>query len=160
MKKILIITILLLIFFYSSIYSQSFNDFTLKDINGNSITISSLLKESPVFITFWKSTCRPSMDNLKELKELEEKFKKKGVIFIAVNVGESKNTAVSTIKKLSIDCTILLDKNSMAVNLYQDEGIPIDMLINQKQKIIYYREGYYDDETSELEAALRTLPDK
>jgi thiol-disulfide isomerase/thioredoxin len=62
-------------------------DFTVKTLDGDSISLNSILGEGkPVLFDFWATWCGPCRVEIPHLKELHNKYGKDGLIVIGMNL--------------------------------------------------------------------------
>ena len=78
-----------------------FIDFTLPDLNGESHTLSELIKGKVAVIDLWATWCGPCIKNARELLPVYNEFKDKGFTIVGV-AAEFKDTKALA-KRLSID---------------------------------------------------------
>lgn len=64
-------------------------DFTLKDLNGNSVTLESL-KGRVVYLNFWATWCPWCVKELPDVETVYKQYKDKDVVILAVDIGESE----------------------------------------------------------------------
>jgi thiol-disulfide isomerase/thioredoxin len=138
-------------------------DFTAIELNGNSLTLSSL-KGKYVLIDFWASWCVPCRKSMPHVKELYAFYKDKGFDVIGVSDDDRDSTAWK--RALAKDGTdewhnVLrgLDWDKIRKHLPNDKDIsekfgihslPTKILIDKDGKII----GRYDKGTDEEAAAM------
>jgi thiol-disulfide isomerase/thioredoxin len=63
-------------------------DFTLSDLKGNSVTLSTH-RGSVVLLNFWATWCGPCRDEVPSLERLYRQFARQGLTMLAVNEKES-----------------------------------------------------------------------
>ncbi|MCK9628276.1 MAG: redoxin domain-containing protein [Bacteroidales bacterium] len=129
--------------------SQSM-DFTKKDINGNTFTLSSL-KGKYVILDFWGSWCSPCRASHPHLREIYEKYKSMGLEIVGVANERNKdlNKCFESWKKAVKEdgmtwIQVLNDDGSESVNLsdiYAIEGFPTKILLDKEGKIIFRAVG-------------------
>jgi peroxiredoxin len=113
-------------------------DFTLTDVNGNTIH-SSDLKGKIVHINFWSITCAPCIEEFPELNALKEKYADSPAIFLAI-APESIEKVERVITKNPLDYTIVA-----AADAYFNElgikGYPVNFFIKPDGTIMDVIEG-------------------
>ena len=106
-------------------------DFTLKDLSGKEISFKDY-PEGPIIINFWATWCAPCMDEIPVLNNAYNSHKKKGLILIGIDVGESADLVKSIMDKLEIEYPVLLDSDSAVSHSYRVFGLPTTVFIDSK----------------------------
>ena len=52
---------------------QTYNNFTLEDLDKNEVTLDYLVKLGPVMIYFWATCCRSCKEEMKKIQQIYEK---------------------------------------------------------------------------------------
>ncbi len=117
-------------------------DFSIKDLNGNQISLASFRNNKTVCLTFWATWCPYCIKEIPRLKEIYSHYSSKGVQVIAVNVASNDpiNRVKAFQRKYEIPYPILYDESGYVSRLYGIQGIPVSLVID-RQGIIIYR-GY------------------
>lgn len=110
-------------------------DFTLNDINGKPLSLSSL-RGKYVLLDFWGSWCGWCIKGIPQLKEYYDKYKGKfEILSIACNDTDEKWKAA--VKKYEMPWLHVINpKNSNALEGYMITGFPTKILIGPDGKII------------------------
>jgi peroxiredoxin len=108
-------------------------DFTLKDLNGQSRSLS-FWRGKVVFLNFWGVWCYYCRLEMPSLQRFYDRLKEQGLEIVAVNVQDAEQTAREYITKNKHTFPVLLDKEYKAVEQYGPRGFPTTYLID--------REGY------------------
>jgi len=111
-------------------------DFTLKDLKGNNVTLSSF-RGKQVLITFGATWCPYCVKEVPELNAFFDKHQDKDVKVLSVDINESADKVASFAKKHNVKYTILLDSDGEVAKKYEVYGIPAIFLID-KDGIIKY----------------------
>ena len=109
-------------------------DFTLKDISGKDIRLSSF-KGSPVLLNFWATWCPYCRKERAELDSLYKEFRDSGLIIISVATDKSVQTVKRFIEKSPADYIVLTDKDGETASTYNVSGLPTSFLIDRDGKI-------------------------
>ncbi|MEK6266782.1 MAG: TlpA family protein disulfide reductase [Clostridium sp.] len=115
-------------------------DFELKDLNGKEVSLSDF-KGKKVFLNFWASWCPPCKAEMPDIERLYSETKDTDLVILAVNVGESKNTAKSFIDNNKYNFTVLLDSDQNLANQYNIKGFPTSFFIDKEGNIISSKVG-------------------
>ena len=115
-------------------------DFKLKDLNGKEVSLSDY-KGKKVFLNFWASWCPPCKAEMPDIEKLYGETKDSDLVILAVNVGESKNTAKSFIDDNKYSFPVLLDSDQNVTNQYNIKGIPTSFFIDKEGNVVSSKVG-------------------
>lgn len=116
-------------------------DFTLPDLTGKDISLSNYLGNKIILLVFGATTCVYCRNQVPELKEIYEKFKKKDFVLLYIHVDESERRVKAFVKKNKIPYTVLLDEKGEAAYSYRVYGFPWIFLINRKGEVAFTYAG-------------------
>lgn len=116
-------------------------DFTVQDRNGKPLRLSDY-RGKVVVLDFWSTWCGPCQSSLPSTNAVAEKYLKKNVVVIAVNVWDTKEAFDAWLPnhktydsiKFAIDPT--KDSKDVASVLYNVSGIPTQYIIDKNGKIV------------------------
>jgi peroxiredoxin len=134
-------------------------DFTLPSAMGDSVTLSTLLKNGPVVLTWYRGGWCPYCNiALQDLSDLEDRFEEAGAQLVAVS-PQRPDSSLSTKEKHEIGFPVLSDLHNRVAKQY---GI-VFKLTEPLQKM--YREhlgliAYNDDDSYELPLAVTYVIDQ
>lgn len=159
MKKLKKIIFIILLFFILPIYSisQSYNDFTLSDLDNNDVTLSKLLEKGPVMISFWATWCAPCKEEMKKLQPIYEKYKDQGFTYLAVNQDNQKSIAKvkSYINANNYTFPVVLDLDKHIFEAYSGLGMPYSLIIDKNKKITAKHLGYVTGDEEKIEEEIK-----
>jgi peroxiredoxin/ribosomal protein L40E len=92
-------------------------DFTVEDLDGNSITLSSFKGQKIVVLNFWALTCSSCVAELPDFEAIHQ-ARSSTVKVLAVNAGESKSDVQTFIDSKNYTFTVLLDLDKEARYAY------------------------------------------
>ena len=107
-------------------------DFSLRDLQGNSFTLSDYANKQPVMLLFWATWCPFCREELKNLSSRYDQLTHDGMKFVAVDAGESPARVSAYITKYHYSFPVLLDQDNKASHAYDILGIPTYVLIDKK----------------------------
>jgi len=126
---------------------QLATDFTLTDLNGKKVTLSSFRNKKAVVLSFWATWCPYCIREIPGLKNLHTKFNKRGLEILSINIAanDPPYRVTQYVKKKAIPYTVLYDKDGTLSRTYGVTGIPVSVIIDKKGKIVYRGYGMPGD---------------
>ena len=106
--------------------------FTLLDLKGDKITLPDDFSGKVVVIRFWIDSCKSCEKEMPEIDQIYNKYKDKGLVVLAINVGQSKNAAEAFATRLHISYPVLLDTNSATTERYGVKAVPFTFVVDKK----------------------------
>jgi len=118
-------------------------DFTLKDLDGNTVTLSSY-KDKVVVLDFWATWCGPCRASFPAMQEAVTKYKEdQDVVFLFMDISESGDEATirkNTGKFISdnkYSFHVLLDVENKVSPDYKVDFIPDKFVIDRQGNIVF-----------------------
>ena len=107
-------------------------DFQLADLDGQLVTLSDL-RGSPVLLNFWATWCGPCRAEMPFIQDIYENegFSDKGLIVLAVNIGEDSSTAKIFMVDNGLTFAVLLDADQKIAREYNIRAIPTTFFIDK-----------------------------
>ena len=110
-------------------------DFTLNDINGNPLSLSSL-KGKPVILDFWGSWCGWCVKGVPKMKEYYEKYKGKFEI-LGIDCKEDETTWKQAVAKLELPWLhVYCPQESTLLSDYGIQGFPTKIVVDADGNIM------------------------
>lgn len=122
-------------------------EFTLNDIDGNPVSLSSF-KGKVILLNFWATWCPPCKGELLSMNKLYQQLKNRGVVVLAISTDRSVSDVRSYLKDSQINFTVLIDSNLyVSRSIYKVFMIPTTFLIDRKGIIVekYFGEKDWTD---------------
>ena len=134
-------------------------DFTLRDINGKQVSLSSY-KGKVVLVNFWATWCGPCKLEMPHLDKMDRDLEEKGfeVISISTDDARASSKVKPLIKRGGYDFTVLLDKETTVVSQYNPaKTLPYNVLIDREGAIHKVFQGYNPGDEVELRKEVESL---
>jgi len=147
--------------FFSAIAigGESAPDFSLRDINGKSVSLSDY-KGKVVLINFWATWCGPCKLEMPHLDKMDRELEARGfeVISISTDDARAASKVKPLIKRGGYGFTVLLDKETTVVSQYNPaKTLPYNVLIDRTGKIHKVFQGYNPGDEEEIRSAVEAL---
>jgi peroxiredoxin len=123
----------------------SLGDFTLKDVDNRSHTLSDYLGRHVIVISFFAMWCEPCKKELVHLDALSRSHRDKGVIVLAISMDEpeTQGEVRPFVKQRGLSFPVLLDTEGVASGLFNPRrDAPYSLIIDRRQTISWSRSGY------------------
>jgi len=140
-------------------------NFTLPGRNGESISLFQF-RGKVVVLDFWATWCGPCMQALPEVNRLARTYRRRGVVVLAIDVGDTKNAFKQWLSQNSaLDSLIyLFDADSMRgggidARLYKVDALPTTFVIGRDGKIAASFVGEDGNTARRVEDAVRAALD-
>jgi len=118
---------------------QKAPDFTLNDVDGNPVALSSKIGSKLLLIDFWAAWCDPCRQENPNLVKVYKDFSKKGFDVFSVSLDRAKEDWVKAIAADRLTWTHVSDLqywNNYAAKLYAVNAIPANFLLDENGIII------------------------
>ena len=134
-------------------------DFTLEDVDGNTVDLDSLLQQGPVMMSFWALWCKMCIKELDALKPYSDEFDSLNVTLLAIS--QDKTRAVPKVKPFAQShkwqYTVVLDPENELRDSYNVQAMPTFFIINEDKEIIFIHQGYKPGDEELIIAKVREL---
>lgn len=120
-------------------------DFTTRDVDGNTFRLSELLGKKVILIDFWATWCQPCLAEMPHLQKLYDQHKAEGFVVLAVSMDGPETIADVPMfaKRNQMTFPVLLDEDSHIASLYNPrKSAPLSAIIDRSGKVVVVREGY------------------
>ncbi len=105
-------------------------NFELQNLDGQSISLSSL-KGKPVLVNFWATWCTPCVSEMPYLQEIHEDWSDRGLMVLAINIGDSASEAEQFLQEHNLSLPVLLDTKKVIAPKYGIRYIPTTFFIDK-----------------------------
>jgi len=126
-------------------------DFTLKDIEGRSVSLKELRGSQVVHLVFWATWCVPCVEEVPHLRDVYARYHDKGleILGVVVPMNQTRAGVRAFAEKQKMTYPVLWDEGSGVMNRYRVDSIPQNFLIG-RDGIIRYAGVILPDRYEEL----------
>ena len=119
-------------------------DFRLKDLKGKQVTLHERLKQGPVLISFWATWCKPCLQEMPHLDDINDTWSERGLTTFAISIDKprSQSKVRSYIQSKRYKFDVLLDPNEEAFRRMQGQSVPYVVLLKPDGEAQYVKVGY------------------
>ncbi|MEW7978641.1 MAG: TlpA disulfide reductase family protein [Candidatus Sedimenticola endophacoides] len=110
-------------------------EFTLERLEGEPLTFPDDLEGRPVVIAFWADWCPVCEEELQIFEALYQHYRDQGLMVLALNVGQDRDTAAAFSDRLNVSYDVLLDRDTEVANRYGVMGLPTTFFIGRKGNV-------------------------
>jgi peroxiredoxin len=132
-------------------------DFSLPNLDGKAVRLSSLYAKGPVVVSFWATWCVPCPEEMKHLQRFYEKYSADSLTVLAIAIDGPKT--VSKVKPFvmgrRITMPVLLDSNNDVKRLYRVTAVPTICIVERGGRIAYSHVGYRPGDEVNLEKKIQ-----
>lgn len=123
-------------------------DFTLKDLEGNEVSLSDY-RGKIVVLNFWAVWCKYCIEEMPDFNVLDKELAEAGDgLVLAVNVDEPYETVNEYITKNDIGIKVLLDEGAhVSWEIFGVSGYPTTFVVNKDGSLYTYIPGKTDLQT-------------
>jgi len=97
-------------------------DFKLQNLDGQYISLSDL-RGKPVLLNFWATWCKFCRYEMPYLQQVYEEWSDKGLVVLAINIGESHSKAKRFLQTHNLSLPVLLDTKANVAQRYNIRGL-------------------------------------
>ncbi len=124
-------------------------DFRLPDLSGKKVRIRDF-RGKVVFLNFFATWCGPCREEMPDLERLSESYRSKGLVVLAINVGQDARTVRSFMRDLRLSFPAVLDEDGAASYLYGIRPIPVSFLVDRDGAILWRAMGAREWDSAEV----------
>ncbi|RPI06146.1 MAG: TlpA family protein disulfide reductase [Ignavibacteriae bacterium] len=141
MKRGLLITILLGVFFIATCNAQSLTqqkapNFVLKSLDGKNIELAKL-KGKVVVVNFWATWCPPCRAEIPDFIKVYDAKKSKGLVIVGIALDEEGWSKVKPfVEKNKINYPVVLGTMEVVQQYGGIDGIPTTFIVDKKGNIV------------------------
>jgi peroxiredoxin len=138
-----------------SLVGQPAPDFNFYVTEEQSISLSDL-QGSPVLLNFWASYCSPCIKEMPYLQQVYDDWQEKGLVLLAINIGEDPSDVENFAQSLRLYFPILLDSEGIVASQYGVGPIPTTFFIDSQGIVQHVQVGAFQS-AADIESILSQL---
>ncbi len=131
-------------------------DFTLKDLNGKTVSLSAL-RGKVVLLNFFATWCPPCRAEMPALNRLYHALKPRGLEVFGVSTDRSSDDIKDFLEAHRVDFPILFDADRSASKQYRVFSMPTTFLIDKNGLLVEKFYGEYDWTEPETKGKIEKL---
>ncbi len=108
-----------------------------------------------VYIDFWASWCGPCRESFPWMNKVLAKYKKEGLVIVAVNLDQDRKDAQNFLKKIPADFPILYNPDASLAEKYHIIGVPSALIFDRQGKLIHQHPGFNAKRSIEYEQVIQ-----
>lgn len=134
-------------------------DFVLKDIDGNEHRLSNY-RGKVVLVNFWATWCPPCRDEMPSMDRAYKKFKKAGMVILAIDIGEDEDDIFKFTADYPVSFPLLMDKDSSVIRQWAVTALPTTYIVDPAGRLFYRAVGGREWDDDALITQLMSLQKK
>ncbi|HLF79958.1 MAG TPA: TlpA disulfide reductase family protein [Dehalococcoidia bacterium] len=134
-------------------------DFTLRDTDGNLVTLSSL-RGRTVLLNFWATWCAPCRREMPDINDQFLKRQSDDLTVLAINLQEALEPIRAFVKKYELEFPVVLDSEGGVGKAYRLSGLPESWIVDSEGILRERRIGAFTSKNLDeaLQRVMSTMP--
>jgi len=128
----------------TALAGEQASDFTLRDIDGKSVTLSEL-KGRVVIMSFWATWCGPCKEEMPHLQKMYADLEGDGLTVLSISIDDARSASrvKPHIKKNGYSFPVLLDRDSTVISAYNpSKTLPYTVVVDRGGEVAARHSGY------------------
>jgi peroxiredoxin len=109
----------------------------LHDLKGSMVRLPDDFRGKVVILHFWSGGCSSCKEEMPAMETLYGKYGRKGLVILAVNVGQRRDMVKKLVQEIGISYPVLLDTDKEMASKYDVVGLPRTYLVDRNGVIRY-----------------------
>ncbi len=105
--------------------------FSLSGLDGRKTTVPDDFRGKVVVIRFWADWCSACAREMPAVDYVYHKYRERGLVVLAVNVGQPRDVAQAFVTNLKISYPVLLDTYSLTAKKYGVPRVPFTFVLDR-----------------------------
>lgn len=154
-----LMTIFSALLLWSALALAEVPSFSLRNLDGDLVSSDDFIGKGPVLLDFWATWCKPCLKNLPKLEKIYQDYAEKGLTVLAINEDGTRSLSKvePLVNSLGLTFPVLIDEDREIMRLYDVNGLPTSILIDQNKQIVLTLRGYRPGDEQDLKQKLDEL---
>jgi thiol-disulfide isomerase/thioredoxin len=127
----------------TSLLGDKVSGFVTVDPDGNEVDLNQYLGKNVIMLDFWATWCGPCILAMPEVASIAEKYKDRGLVFFAVNVGEDPDSVKEFLTRNNLKIPVAMDFDGKIHQSFNDAGLPHTVVIGKDGRLQVDHLGYW-----------------
>jgi len=114
-------------------------------------------KGQVIYLDFWASWCGPCRKSFPWMNQMQQKYRKQGLVIISVNLDANKALAQKFLSKNTANFPVIYDPDGDIAQHFEIKGMPSSLLIDRQGKIQQAHSGFFTNKIKLYETQLTAL---
>jgi cytochrome c biogenesis protein CcmG, thiol:disulfide interchange protein DsbE len=110
---------------------------SLADLGGHALRFPDDLRGKVVILHFWSGGCSSCREEMPAMEALQTRYGKRGLVILAVNVGQRREEVKSFVAGMKVTYPIFLDQDTKTAREYEVVGVPKTFILDRNGMIRY-----------------------
>ena len=132
-------------------------DFQFQGLDGQSTSLSDL-RGKTVLINFWTTKCPACVYQMPFIQQVYEEWSDKGLVILAINIGESPSTVKSFMESYGFSFPVLFDTRGDVALKYGIRLIPVSLFIDKNGIIKAVKVGPFSSKAAIERSLSKIIP--
>ena len=128
----------------------------LKDLSGRFQSLDQY-RGKVLLVNFWGSWCSSCIEEMPSLQRLEQKFKHKEFVVLAVNVNQTHTSVQRFLQRVALDLTVLMDTSAKTAKNWKVDFYPTSFVVDKSGKLRFFAIGKLDWDQTEIFDVINSL---
>lgn len=109
----------------------------LPDLRGGTVRLPDDFRGKVLILHFWTGGCSSCKEEMPAMESLYGKYGNKGLVILAVNVGQRRDLVKKLVQGIGISYPVLLDTEKEVARKYDVVGVPRTYIVDRKGVVRY-----------------------
>lgn len=136
--------------------SVALPDVSLPNVDGGPVALMSF-RDRVIILNFWTTWCHYCERERAALEALYRKYKRDGLVILAVNMGEDQEQVSAYVARHGLSFPHLMDPGAKAEEAFGIQATPTNFLVDRRGHLIAGGMGYRDWDGPEAHRIIESL---